>query len=481
MGKKILALKYKYRNAPVALKATFWFMFSSIIQKGIQFLVTPIYTRLLTTEQYGFYSVYLTWQNILMIFATLNLSAGVFNNGMMKYNNDRRRFISSMQGLGGSVTIILFTFIMLFFPFINKAMQLDKIVVIGMFASFLFYPSFEYWTQYHRYQFQYKSVVFFVVLYAISSSLLSVFLIMILPLKKYAVIFSTILTQIIFGVVFFTVNLHKGKKLYVSEYWKFALKFNVPLIPHYLSFIVLGQADRIMINYFCGESAAGIYSLSYTVSLMLNIIVNSITSTYTPWVYQNLEKNNTREIQKVSGILLDILTGLVVLCILVAPELIKFLGTEEYLSAVWIIPPVMLSCYFTMLYSMFANIEFYKEKSICVMIASVLAAVSNIILNYIFIPKFGFIAAGYTTLVSYIFLTILHLLCMLYIIGFQKSKEIYNIKAIVIKSILLIVVSIALNVIMNFILIRYIIILLVISIFIINKSKIKNVISNIKS
>lgn len=236
--------------------------------------------------------------------------------------------------------------------------------------------------------------------------------------KKYAVILGTIVTQIVWGGIFYIKTLIEGKGLYKKEYWVFALKFNIPLIPHYLSFIILGQSDRVMIKLFCGTDAVGIYSLSYTVSLMLSIVVNAITSTFAPWTYQKLKKKDANSVKKCTNMVLIMLAAMVILCVLIAPELIKILGTEEYLQAMWIIPPVMLSCFFTMVYSLFANIEFYYEKSIYVMTASVIAAIANIILNAIFIPIYGYIAAGYTTLVCYILLALIHYLFM------KKSSEI---------------------------------------------------------
>ncbi len=83
-------------SAPV--KAAMWFTICSFLQKGIQFITVPIFTRLLTKEQYGLYNVYNSWSQIVLIFASLNLFYGVFNNGMLKFETDRDRFVSSVQG-----------------------------------------------------------------------------------------------------------------------------------------------------------------------------------------------------------------------------------------------------------------------------------------------------------------------------------------------------------------------------------------------
>lgn len=477
--KKNSVLSY-YNKLALPAKASLWFMLMSVMQKGIQFLITPVYTRLLTTEEYGYYSIYVTWQSILMIIATLNLSAGVFYNGMMKFENDRKMFISSMQGLANVCTIVVFVIIFTFIKPLSTFIGLDTIIIIGMFISFLLYPSFDYWSQYNRYIFNYRPLILWTVLFALVSSGLSVAFIFIIPEKKYAVILGTIVTQIVWGGIFYIKTLIEGKGLYKKEYWVFALKFNIPLIPHYLSFIILGQSDRVMIKLFCGTDAVGIYSLSYTVSLMLSIVVNAITSTFAPWTYQKLKKKDANSVKKCTNMVLIMLAAMVILCVLIAPELIKILGTEEYLQAMWIIPPVMLSCFFTMVYSLFANIEFYYEKSIYVMTASVIAAIANIILNAIFIPIYGYIAAGYTTLVCYILLALIHYLFMKKIVRNWTEGKIYDVKFITLLSVAISVISILLTFTYKFIAIRYIIITFLLIVAIIFRKKIIAIVKILK-
>ncbi|MFQ8854325.1 MAG: hypothetical protein ACLR8A_07610 [Bacteroides caccae] len=72
---------------------------------------------------------------------------------------------------------------------------------------------------------------------------------------------------------------------------------------------------------------------------------------------------------------------------LIAPELIKIFATDDYLDAIYVIPPVAMSIYFIFLYVVFANVEFYFEKTIFATIVSGIAAVMNIGMNYIFLKK----------------------------------------------------------------------------------------------
>lgn len=89
----------KYKSLSTPVKAGLWYTICNFMQRGISIITSPIFTRILTTEEYGTYSIYLSWLNILSIFTSLNLYYGVFNKAMVKYSDDRTRYISSMQGL----------------------------------------------------------------------------------------------------------------------------------------------------------------------------------------------------------------------------------------------------------------------------------------------------------------------------------------------------------------------------------------------
>ena len=132
---------------------------------------------------------------------------------------------------------------------------------------------------------------------------------------------------------------------------------------------------------------------------------------------------------------------------LFAPELVWLLGSNKYSDSMWVVPPVSCSVFFMFLYSLFSNVELYYEKSKNIMIASTGAAIGNIILNYIFISLFGYIAAAYTTLVCYIFLSVLHYVFMMKICREQQITEpIYNVKLILALSIFLIIYSVGVTI-----------------------------------
>ena len=94
---------------------------------------------------------------------------------------------------------------------------------------------------------------------------------------------------------------------------------------------------------------------------------------------------------------------LMILCIIwFAPEIISIMAGEQYEVAIYVVAPVAMSLLLLFYCQLFINVEFYYEEKKMLVYGSVGAAILNIVLNYLLIPVFGFVAAGYTTLASYI-------------------------------------------------------------------------------
>lgn len=448
----------RYQTIPAAVKASIWFTICSILQKGISFITVPIFTRLLTTEEYGLFNVFQSWSGIISILATLNLSAGVFNNGMIKYEKNRMSYTSSMQGLSTAITGILFIIYLLFHNIINEYTGLPTHLFILMFVSFLFSPALAFWSAKQRFDYKYAALVIITLIISVITPLSGIFAIKLIPYKAEARIYTSVLVSVAVSIYLYIYSFVRGKYFFIREYWIFALKFNIPLIPHYLSMTVLMQADRIMIDNLCGADKAGIYSVAYSASMVMSLITTSINSSFIPWSYKKIKEKKYNDIGKNANYILFLIFILTAMVISFAPEAVKILAPPEYYEAIWVIPLIASSVYFSFLYNLFGNIEFYFEKTKYIMTASVIGALLNIVLNYLFIPRFGYLAAGYTTMVCYIIFSVAHYFFMEKCIKEEKLNiRIYDIKIIFAISVLLVVISVAMMFLYKFVLIRYII------------------------
>lgn len=473
-------VKNKYHNVSEPIKASVAFAVCSILQKSLATITLPIFTRLLTTEQYGVYSIYTSWYSIIQIFATLNLYLGVFNNGMVKFSSDRDRFHSAMLGLSTTVTIFFSIVYIINADFWDSIFQLKRIFIILMIVELLFVPAFQFWSSRQRFEFKYKELVFFTLVISILSPIFAVLAVFMTEYKAEARVFAYVLVEVVVSIYFYIRTLKKSGVFFVKDYWKFGLKFNIPLIPHYLSGVVLNQADRIMINNMVGTGEAAIYSVAYSLAYMVSIVTTAINNSFLPYTYQKLKKDEIFDIRKASKITAVIVAFPIVLVMFFGPELIAIFSTDDYYEAIWVIPPVAMSVFITYMYGLFVNIEFYFEKNKFIMIASCIGAGLNILLNRIFINLYGYLAAGYTTLACYIMFMFLHYIFYLKVIRQYDLPKIYDLKFFVTIVIMVFFVMILMVILYNNIILRYCLVMMLFFIAIFKRNKIRVLLYDIK-
>lgn len=434
----------KYRNFSEPAKASFWFVVSNVMLRGISFITLPLFSRLMTTEQYGEMSVYHSWISIFTIFTTLTLWGGVFNVVMVKNPDKQNRYIAAFQGLAITITAVFLVFSIIFKTVSSSLLSLSPFLAVSVFINILATIPFFLWSAKQRFAYKYKMLVAITVITSVLNPLLGYFFVINTDRKTEARIFAELIINCILGISFFFINLRNGKVFFDKAIWKYAFRFNVVLIPHYLSMQVLSQSDRLMINKICGSSDAGIYSVAYTFGMLLTLVTSGLESSTTPYIYKAIKENTVLKMKKNMDILLVFLMVLSVFAMCLIPDFFKLLLPDYYYSAIWVIPPVIGAVFFMFLYPMFGSVEFYFEERKYVTVATVFSAVVNVILNFLFIKLFGFIAAAYTTLFCYMAMSLFHFLAMNLVLKKHNfNEDIYDNKFIfLLSSVLILIIGI---------------------------------------
>ncbi|WP_418666259.1 lipopolysaccharide biosynthesis protein [Allofournierella sp.] len=415
--------KYKYMGEPV--KASLWFMICSFLQKGIAFVVIPIYTRVMSTEQYGTYSVFVSWVEILFVFTSLYLHGNTFAVGLVKFKQDRDRFTSSLLGLC-IVTALVISASYILAPQIWQIwLGLNNALCIVLWTYLFFLPFLRFWSAKQRFNYKYKAMVAVTLGISAVTPLIGIVAMHFTKYKAEAAIFSKAIVESIAGVVFLVLLFGTGKTFYNKEYWLYGLKANIPLIPYYLSATFLSYIDRIMIETYCGKSQAGIYSVAHSAAMILLFINSALNSSLTPWLFQKMDKGEGKDNIALNRALTLGVTVVNLLLILFAPEIIRVMAPQKYSEAIFVIPPLAIAVIFNFIYQQFINVEFFYEANRFTMIASIFVAVLNMVLNALLIPAFGYLAAGYTTLASYFMFMVCHYICVKLILKKRNVKERY--------------------------------------------------------
>ena len=464
----------KYKSFPVQVKASFWFLICSFLQKGISMITTPIFTRLLSTAEYGEFNVFNSWYSIAFIFVSLSLSSGVYTQGLVKYDRQRKIFSSSLQGLTLTLVVLWTVIYLVFKEFWNNLFSMSTTLMLAMLVMIWTSSAFGFWAAEQRVNYKYRALVVITLVVSIAKPVLGILLVTHSDDKVTMRILGLVLVEVIGYTWCGVVQIIRGKKFFSKQFWIYALSYNLPLIPHYLSQMILNNSDRIMINDMVGSDAAGIYSLAYSLAMIMTLFNNALGQTISPWMYQKIKEKKIGDIAPVAYLSIAVVIVVNMLLIAFAPEAVRIFAPKSYYEAIYCIPPVAMGVLFLYSYDLFAKFAFYYERTTMIMLASIGGAILNIVLNYIGIKMFGYIAAAYTTLICYIAFDIFHYVLMTKICKkYLDDVKPYNTKLLIGIAILFILMGFVLMSTYRLPIIRYSIILILGCIMIINRRIIK--------
>lgn len=395
----------KKTKAKVEIKAGLWYTISSFMTKGIAFISTPLFTRLLSSDDYGECSNFVAWSGIIVIVATMEMHTTV-NRARYDYDN-LDGYLSSVALSGTFVTTLLWGIVQMFPNFFTSFFSMEMPYINLLFITTMVSPALQLLQAKNRINYNYKTYVALSFGSALLSTLVSLGLVLLMQDKLAGRIIGHYGTVFIIDLCVYIYIINKGRQFRWSE-CKYALLICTPMIPHLLSKYILNQADRIMIRQFCGASDAAFYSLAYSCAMIPVTLATAANIAWSPWSSEQIHDNNYSAVRKASYYYIVLFYAVVFGIFLLGPEIVYILGGEKYAQAVNVLPPVVMGAAFQFLYNLYVALEQFAKKTVGMAFGTVIAAAINVVLNWLLIPRYGYIAAAYTTLVGYACLLVIH-------------------------------------------------------------------------
>ena len=375
-----------------AFTSGFFFILAQLFARGLTFAVTPIYSRLLTKAQYGVVRTYESWLLIAYTIMSLCLWRSV-DVAKKDFEDDYNGYVSSVHTLSYIAIAFFFGLCMIFKTQVQDFCQMDDLMFYTCFLYVFTYTSMLYVQRRDKQVLKYKFSTMATLLTIVPGTFLSIWLIyrgrvqgLIGQLVDRRVIVYYV-PQIIGGAVVAIVIWTQGKKFINLKYWKYGLAFSLPLIPEALSIQIMNQSDKIMIQKMISKEAAGVFAIATTISFIIWILEGAEKEVAKPWI----------SVMHMFGILSWIL-------VMLAPEEILILGGAKYKMAVWLIAPMVSGTLFRFYSYSYSALQNYYKRTQYVAAGTIGTMVLNVILNYVCILNFGYMAAAYTTAFSYIIL-----------------------------------------------------------------------------
>lgn len=402
------------------IKAGIGYTIGNYLLKGINFLTVPIFTRLMSTNDYGIYSIYMTYDAIITTFIAFSLHSSL-KNAKYKYKEKFNEYVSSILILPVLFLMLLLLVVNLFCSEFTYLLDLNRIVL-----NFLLFHSFAnaIVTIYnnklgidYRYQ-DFLKISFTNTILNLGISLILMFTIF-RDERYLGRIFGSSLPLLGIAVFIYAKAFRLEKPKVNKAYWKFGLTYSLPIIPHGISQIILSSFDRIMIKAIIGTAEAGIYSLGTNIEQLVKVTTASLDTVWGPWFYEKMSKKDYKNIRKYSTYYAYGMFIFISCLMIAAPEIVSIMGADAYQDAKYVVIPLLNCTYFTFLYTLPATVEYYYQKTNMIAVGTMGAALLNVILNYFCIKTFGYLAASYTTLISYAAYFVFHYLIAKKVAGIQ--------------------------------------------------------------
>lgn len=403
----------KYKNLSLTAKAGIWFVICSCIQSGIKFISLPIFANIMSVTEYGKVTLYTSWMSVIYIFATLALGRanGVFYVAMVKFPKDKNKFTTSMEGLTIFLCIIVHILMYVSTFIFGDWIGIGSYVYFAMCIELIGYGIMLIWSLRMRFEYKYRALLLMTLSYSVGTIIIPMIGVLICPTYISPSFMKNICSafiSLILGLVALILSIKGSRELFNANYWKFAFKFNIVLIPHYISNVILVQSDRIIIAKIINEAAAAIYNVAYTLGVAAQVITQALINAINPWMYKRISEGKGSSVTKPVNYLIMLVSVMVIGVCLVMPEIFIILFPEAYSQALSIIPPVAAGVLWAFIFNLFASIELYFSGNKFVSFASFTGAFINVVLNLLLIPIFGYYAAAYTTLICDIIYAFMH-------------------------------------------------------------------------
>lgn len=323
--------------------ASLWYFFSTVFARGIGMLGTPIFTRLLSAEDFGVYALFLSLSTVITVPLTLELSGAICYPALQAFSDRRNTLMSGACKitliLGGGFSILFLALAPLISSLSGIGEGLVPLVPIFTLSTAII----SLYTARLKYEYKYKEVTFINIILALFAPMLSIFFISVLGQRANGRIYGTLILNLLVALPLYISMQKRAPRLFDKETTSYLLKGALPLLPHYMCVSLLIRFGEIMLGRIYGATEVGKFSVASSVGLSLTMVSTSLLSALGPWLTRRVKSGDVLKIRRI----LDLSLKLIALCLLfvcaIAPEILRVLAPREYSDALYAIYPLALS------------------------------------------------------------------------------------------------------------------------------------------
>ncbi len=388
----------------VFFKDSLVYFFPSLVSRGLALFLVPLYTKVLSPDDYGVFDLFIVFSGIINLTIALEISQAVARFYTSE-KDDRQRVLYASSAFWFTLFCYgLFTMLSLFF--IKPASELvlgkaglEQIFGIGVFHIFLY--GLVYLMQ-NQLRWELRSLAFagISLTYTVTTALLSIVLAYWLNLGLEGLMLGMVCgggLAVLQGgwLLRKSFKVRFSKTLLVEM-----LRFSYPLVPSGIAVWMSSYVDRMMINHYLTLEDVGLYGIGFRLASIVSLVIVGFQSALSPLIYANHEKPETPfELSRIFRFFCALSLLFFVGINFYSQELLVWFTQPAYYDAKRVIIYLVPSILFSQMY-VFAPGIFIAKKTGYVLWINVMGAALNALLNWLLIPIWGFTGAAVATLIS---------------------------------------------------------------------------------
>ena len=388
-------------SASLAIKAGVWYVISTFLVRGMGFITTPIFSRLMSTAHYGEFSTYASWQAILVIVVGAELHNTVAR-AYYDFKEDFDGYVSTITIAGCVLTTVFYVLFLLCGSWIFKVVSIPSHLVHILFFTMMCQSCKSIYMARERTLYQYKTVAALSTFIVLVPTLIAVALVVLSPEEKRldARIYGFYLPTALIGLGCAFVMIRRGKR-FNGKYLRYAIVLSLPLMVHYLTAHLLTSSNTIVTKAVLGAEAVALISVASSANHILTILLQAVSGALTTWLMDNMEQNKMASARK--GTLLYTGGIAVVACgvILLAPEVVWVLGGTKYAQSTLLMPGMVVSALVQSMTTVFTIILTYKKRVAKTAIITAIVAALCIVAKVFLLPVYGVMSVPYINIAAF--------------------------------------------------------------------------------
>ncbi|RMW41816.1 lipopolysaccharide biosynthesis protein [Lactiplantibacillus pentosus] len=379
------------------------FAIGNLGSKMITFVMVPLYTRYLTTSQYGQSDVLSTIVSLLTPILTLSIIDAVFRFAIDKASDNRQVLTNGIY-----ISLISAVICLLLSPIIARFHY-------GIYVCVLTYASAieSMFQQFARGIGRSKLYASTGILMTIVTVISNIIMIVLFGWGLNGYLASMLIAQL-GGLLYLLIALKAWRYISFNNINKSLaiqmLIYSVPLIPNAVSWWLSNSANKIFIALMIGASANGIYAVANKIPSLISVFYTIFTQA---WQISAVEEFKSKDVGKFFSTVLSATMSVlfigVALLTLLSKILVYILSTPAYYSAWQIVPWLSLAVLYSCVSSFIGTVYTSSMKTGQLLSTTMAGAVINVLMNLIMIPVMGVVGAGVGAAVSFAIVSVLRL------------------------------------------------------------------------